>query len=133
MYVHGKTREEHDQSLLALLDRLKSLGLTANKEKCKFGETKLDFYGLNFSQNGISITEQKLKALREAKPPKTASELRSFLGLATWCSRSIENFSTISDCLWKLTRNKVKWNSTAEHEKQFNSIKESVCEKSLGY
>jgi hypothetical protein len=26
MYVHGKTREEHDQRLLALLNRLKSLG-----------------------------------------------------------------------------------------------------------
>ena len=100
MYVHGETRKEHDERLIALLDRLKSLGLTANKEKCRFGETKLDFYGLNFSQNDIYITEQKLKALRAAKTPKTASELRSFLGLATWCSRSIENFATISDCLW---------------------------------
>ncbi len=80
MYVHGETRQEHDQRLIALLDRLKSLGLTVNKEKCKFGETELDFFGLNFSQNGISITEQKLKELREAKSPKTASELRSFLG-----------------------------------------------------
>jgi hypothetical protein len=98
IYVHGETRKEHDQRLIALLDRLKSLGLTVNKEKCKFGETKLDFYGLNFSENGISITEQKLKALKVAKSPITASELRSFLGLATWCSRSIENFATISDC-----------------------------------
>jgi hypothetical protein len=55
------------------------------------------------------------------------------LGLATWCSRSIENFATISDCLWKLTRNKVKWDWTDEHEKQFKLIKESVCEKALGY
>ena len=73
IYVHGETRKEHDQRLIALLDRLKSLGLTVNKEKCKFGETKLDFYGLNFSENGISITEQNLKALREAKSHIAAS------------------------------------------------------------
>ena len=55
------------------------------------------------------------------------------MGLATWCSRSIENFATISECLWKLTRNKVKWDWTDEHDKHFKLIKESVCEKALGY
>ena len=93
----------------------------------------MDFYGLNFSQKGISITEQKIKALKEALSPKTASELRSFLGLASLCSRSIENFTTLSESLWKLTRNKVKWIWTADHEKVFNIVKTSICEKALGY
>jgi len=110
IYVHGKTIEEHDQRLLTLLDRLNEIGLTVNIDKCEFGKTELDFYGLRFSDKGIALTDHKIKALKEASPPKTASELRSFLGLASYCSRYIPNLATISDKLWKLTRNKVKWN-----------------------
>ena len=80
----------------------------------------MDFYGLRFSDKGIALTEHKIKALKEAKTPKTASELRSFLGLATYCSRSTPNLASISDKLWKLTRNKVKWHWTAEHQQQTN-------------
>jgi hypothetical protein len=42
-YVHGKTIEEHDQRLLALLDRLNEIGLTVNIDKCEFGKTEIDF------------------------------------------------------------------------------------------
>ena len=37
MYVHGKTIEEHDERLLALLERLNEIGLTLNIDKCEFG------------------------------------------------------------------------------------------------
>jgi len=132
-YVHGKTIEEHDQRLLALLDRLNEIGLTVNIDKCEFGKTEIDFYGLKFSDKGIALTEHKIKALKEATPPKTASELRSFLGLASYCSRYIPNLATISDKLWKLTRNKVKWNWTADHQNLFDQVKSSTIENSLGY
>ena len=99
-----------------MLDRLNELGLTINKEKCEFGKKSLDVYGLKFSNKGIAITDHKIKALRDAKPPKTSSELRSSLGLFNYCSRSIPNFASLSDKLRKLTRNKVKWSWTAEHD-----------------
>jgi hypothetical protein len=47
IYVHEETRKEHDKRFIALLDPLKSLGLTVNKEKSKFGETKLGNIGLD--------------------------------------------------------------------------------------
>ena len=96
-------------------------------------KTEVDFYGLKFSDKGIALTEHKIKALKEATTPKTASELRSFLGLATYCSRYIPNLASISDKLWKLTRNKVKWNWTAEHQKQFDQVKTTIIENALGY
>ena len=96
IYLHGKTIEEHDQRLLALLDRLNEIGLTVKIDKCEFGKTELDFYGLRFSDKGIALTNQSFK---RSITTKTVSELRSFLGLASYCSRYIPNLATISDKL----------------------------------
>jgi hypothetical protein len=38
---------------------------------------------MRFSDQGIALTEHKIKALKETKQPNSSSELRSFLGLAT--------------------------------------------------
>jgi hypothetical protein len=40
---------------------------------------------MKFSKDGIALTGEKIKALKEAKLPVTQSELRSFLGLANFC------------------------------------------------
>jgi hypothetical protein len=53
----------------------------------------LEFIGVNFSAKGLSITEDKIKALTEAEAPKSKSELRSYLGLAAFCGKSIVNLA----------------------------------------
>ena len=34
--IHGKTKQEHDQRVFKVLERLKERGLTMNADKCKF-------------------------------------------------------------------------------------------------
>ena len=34
--VHGQTMEEHDECVLAVLERIKQAGVTLNVEKCEF-------------------------------------------------------------------------------------------------
>ena len=58
---------------------------------------------MKFSKDGISLTDDKIKALKEAKLPKTQSELRSFLGFANFCSESIPQLALNASLLWKLT------------------------------
>ena len=50
--VYGKTQQEHDRNLRAVFDKLKSVNLTLNKQKCKFGVDKLTFMGHVVSKNG---------------------------------------------------------------------------------
>ena len=38
----------------------------------------MEFFGIHFSAKGMSIAEDKMKALIDAEPPKTKTELRSF-------------------------------------------------------
>lgn len=75
-----------------------------NEKKCQFNVDSMEFFGVNFSAKGMSITEDKTRALIDAEPPKTKSELRSYLGLASFCGKSIYNLAGKSDHLWKMVR-----------------------------
>jgi hypothetical protein len=131
--VFGKNKDEHEGNLKKVLERLKEVGFTVNESKCEFGKQELNFFGLHFSGNGISIDEKKRDALVNAKSPKTASKVRSLLGLASYCSRFIQNFATIVQPLRELTKQKVRWNWTEEHEQALGQLKTSLTNEAMGY
>jgi hypothetical protein len=91
--------------------------LTVNVDKCLIERNKVEFFGLIFSTDGISLSLDKIKALKDAAPPITTSEVSSLLGLSTYCSRFIKDHATITDPLRMLTRQKkvkgmktnIKW------------------------
>ena len=60
---------------------------------------KLTFFGMVLSGNGLSCTEEKVKAVKEAREPRTVSETRSFLGLVNYCGRFIPDLATVSEPL----------------------------------
>jgi hypothetical protein len=73
--------------------------LTVNVDKCLIKRNKVEFFGLIFSKDGISPAQDKIKTLKEATPPTTASEVSSLLGLSTYCSGFIRDHATITDPL----------------------------------
>ena len=98
--VFGSDQESHDKNLDRTLLHLESKGLTLNREKCIFSVPELDFFGFKISANGIS-PDDKVEAVRNARPPTTAAEVQSFLGLVNYCARFIPNFSTLAKIGWK--------------------------------
>jgi hypothetical protein len=120
--VGGRDQEEHDRKLKLVLERLDAKDLTVNEAKCEFSKTEIDFFGLRFSSNGISIQTSNLEAMRNASRPKSVNDVRSFLGLASYCSRFIPNFSTIAKPLRDLTKKKQQWHWGDEQEKAFEDF-----------
>ena len=133
MLVYGKTREEHNVRLNALLQRLDELGLTVNIRKCHIGQSSVEFFGLVFSVDGIRLSFDKTKALKEAKPPTTPGEVSSLLGLSTYCSRFIKNHATITDPLRKLTRSKADWKWTEVEKEALEGLKDAATGEILSY
>ena len=52
--VHGKSRQQHDEALRAVLNQLNKSNLTLNKTKCEFHKDTLELFGNIFSARGMS-------------------------------------------------------------------------------
>lgn len=57
---------------------------------------------------GLQVDPHKIKVIERWERPKTIYEGRSFLGFASYYTRSIEGFSELGLLLTKLTKKVVK-------------------------
>ena len=80
--IFSNTREEHEQRLFKVLQRLKEYGLKLSLEKCKFFQSSVRYLGHIVSANGVETDPAKIEALKTWPQPKTLKELRSFLGFS---------------------------------------------------
>lgn len=123
--AHGKSEAEHNERLKKLLETSEEKNLTLNPEKCQFRMTELTFMGYLLSGRGIGPTRAKVEAVKNARRPETASEVRSFLGLVNFSTRFIPDLATRKGvtCQWK----KI-------HDDAFNKLKFQLANaESLAY
>ena len=126
--VYGDTQETHDRALHATMHRLRNKGLTLNLEKCLFGMTRLELMGLLLAEKGIGPTEARVQAILDTRAPQTVAELRSFLGLATYSSRFIPRFLTMTELLHRLLKTGAKFEFGKDQKKAFDTIKSAMVE-----
>ena len=60
--------------------------------------------------------------------PKTPSEIRSFLGLAGYYRRFIQDFSRIALPLTRLTKKTTTFSWGADQQAAFDELRERLCE-----
>ena len=129
--VHGADQEMHDKRLHAVLRRLRERGLTLNREKCQFNMNRLVFMGILLTEKGIGPTEERVKAIADAREPESVTELRSFLGLANYSARFIPQFATTAEPLRKLLKKEKPFNFGPEQRAAFKQVKKALadCQK----
>ncbi|GKD12066.1 putative reverse transcriptase domain-containing protein, partial [Tanacetum coccineum] len=92
--------------MLFLKDR-SSLGISS-VESPRGRYTEDHFLGHVVNRNGIHVDPSKVESVKNWKTPELSTEIHSFLGLAGYYRRFIENFSKIAKPLTLLTqKNKV--------------------------
>lgn len=78
-----------------------------SREKCKLCLPSLKCLGFVIYNNGLHVDPDKVSAILNIPTPKTVSEIRRFLGMASWYRRFVPHFSTLTAPLTKLlNRNK---------------------------
>ncbi|XP_073049492.1 uncharacterized protein [Primulina eburnea] len=125
-YHQLKTRELHRDHLRIVLNLLREKQLYAKFKKCEFWLEQVAFLGHIVSKEGISVDPSKIESIQQWSIPKTVSDVRSFLGLAGYYRRFIENFSKIALPLTSLTRKSVKFEWTIACQQAFQELKDKL-------
>ncbi|GJY89376.1 putative reverse transcriptase domain-containing protein [Tanacetum coccineum] len=108
------------------LELLKKEKLYAKFSKCEFWLREgISWHVIN--GNGIYVDPSKIEAVKNWKAPRTPTEVRSFLGLAGYYRRFIENFSKIAKSLTILTRKSKTLDWGEEQELAFQILKDKLC------
>ena len=105
--MYGDNQEEHDQRLEKLLKRTREKKITFSKEKCEFNKDSCVYYGMVFSKDGASPDPKKVKAIKAAKPPRNAKELKSFLCTVQYNARFMDSYAQQTDVLRGLLKAQV--------------------------
>ncbi len=94
--------------------------------KCEFWLDRVGFLGHIVSAEGVAVDPSKVSAVTEWESPKNAGEIRSFLGLAGYYRRFIENFSKIAKPMTELLKKEKKFIWTDECEASFQELKQRL-------
>ena len=102
--VFSSTWEEHLARLRQVFKRLRHADLKLGAEKCAFAAKEVSYLGHRVTAEGLLPDSALLVAIWEIPPPRTATEVSSFLGLAGYYRQYVKNFAAIADPLHALTK-----------------------------
>ena len=107
--IHSDTVTTHAEHLKIVFQRIRDAGLTLRGAKCHIGLPSVRYLGHVFSAKGMSPDPSKIQDITDWPCPTTPTEVRQFLGLASYYRRYILNFSNIAAPLYLLTQNNVSF------------------------
>ena len=126
--VHSADGEEHVDHLKQVFQRLREAGLTLRGWKCHIAMPKVVYLGHVFSASGMAPDHRKIVAVQEWPIPTNATEVRQFLGLASYYRRYIHQFADIAKPLNALTQKATAFEWTGECQDAFNSLKRKLTQ-----
>ena len=107
--IYSQSKWKHEDHLRIILQLMKDHQLYAKFSKCEFWLTEVRFLGHVVSALGVSVDPKKVKVVMSWERSKSVFEIRSFLGLAGYYRRFIEDFSQLAAPMTRLTRKEVKF------------------------
>ena len=129
LLVWGRTKEEHDARLKQVLEIAHKNNVRFNLSKCKFGQKQIKYMGHIISDKGLSPDYDKIKAINEITEPVNKQDVQRLLGMLTYVSKFIKNFSEITDPLRSLLRKDVEFMWESEHKVAFQKLKNILTSK----
>ena len=124
----GENESQHDERLMAVLQKLDKAGLKLKREKCEFSKSQVEYLGHVISSRGIQLSESKVAAIRDAPPPTSVTELKAFLGLLSYYRKFLPNLSSVLEPLYELLQKQRQWSWGTGQMKAFLEAKQKLLQ-----
>ena len=82
--VMGRTFEEELERLKEVFERLARAGLKLKPKKCFLFQKRVSYLGHVVTEEGIAADPEKVEQVRTWPIPENSTEVKSFLGLASY-------------------------------------------------
>ena len=121
--VTGRDVAEHLQHLREVLSRVEPFGLILKRDKCAFLVLSVEYLGHRISREGLSPTDDKVKAIKQAPAPCNVTHLRSFLGVLNYYRKFL---SSILAPLNSLLQKNTNWSWGSAQANAFAEAKDAL-------
>ncbi|KAG1941393.1 interleukin-1 receptor accessory protein-like 1-A [Pimephales promelas] len=128
LLVHARDFDQAVHNLREVLTAIRSAGLRLNPAKCNLLTRQTQFLGHVVSESGVATDPTKVAAVRDWPPPTNITELRSFLGLASYYRRFVRDFATIASPLHQLTNKGRRFGWSEDCAVAFRQLKAALID-----
>ncbi|GBG67884.1 hypothetical protein CBR_g1003 [Chara braunii] len=125
--VYSETYHGHAQHIEWTLGALRDAGFKIALEKSEFFLSEISFLGYVVTRGGLRPDSRKVAAVKAAPVPTSPTQVRAFLGLASYYRRFIKGFAAIARPLTNLLRKDQPLNWDAECQQAFATLKDALA------
>ena len=127
--VFGDSEKEHDATFQTVLKRIRQAGMSLNSKKCVFKQTETSFLGYKIKNGTISPDKSRTDPIVNFPLPSCCRSLQRFVGMLTYYSKYIPNFSQSVRPLYDKINDFKEWQP---HEiETFNHLKNCLSDAFL--
>lgn len=124
--VYSTSFEQHLETLERLFYYVDHYSLSLRLDKCEFAKPEIEFLGFLVNGESIRPTPENVRKVLEFPKPTTRKKLQSFLGIANFNRRFIQDYSKIAQPLTMMTSSKKKFEWGIEQDVAFEKIKSCI-------
>lgn len=121
--VYGSNLEDHNRKLSHVFSRLRKFNLKLEPQKCNFLRKEVVYLGHTISEDGIKPDPSKIVAVRDYPIPRNVTDIKAFLGLASYYRKFIEGFSKTAAPLTHLLKKNTEFFWTDSCAQSFAELK----------
>ena len=124
--IASTTFEEHLRHLEQVFDRLRTANLRLKPKKCRFLCEEVKYLGHVISVRGVLPDPDKTDQVKSFPTPRDVTQVRQFLGLASYYRRFVPKFAKIAAPLHALLKKENTFEWTSECTVAFNLLKDAL-------
>ncbi|KAJ8008876.1 hypothetical protein DPEC_G00082990 [Dallia pectoralis] len=132
--VLGRDGTEMLERLSQVFGRLRVANLKLKPSKCVLFREQVVYLGHIVSAKGVATDPKKIQKVAGWPAPRSVSEVRGFIGLASYYRRFVKDFASVAKPLHELTKKYARFNWTDECQEAFEQLKSRLTSAPvLGY